>query len=212
MRMIRSLAILVMTILACCVAEAQTTNSQVFFRATVQDLVMLSSFSGKAIPAAVDPRYAMTVRIESVGSGVTNFTAGAVVTFAIHSPALLFAGEEAKGKTYDFSLLRQTENGKVRYFGLEIREKQPPKNQITREQAMALISRIHTNMTFAEISKVLAISPKDTPRMLNLGGITYFAQVGSFTVTLRFAYPDGPYSATNASNNLVLNDVPRLGN
>jgi hypothetical protein len=187
MRMIRSLAILVMTILACCVVEAQTTNSPVFFRATVQDLVMLSNFSGKAIPAAVDPRYAMTVRIESVGSGVTNFTAGAVVIFAIHSPALLFAGEEAKGKTYDFTLFGKTENGRIRYFDLEKQKKQPSTNQITREQAMALVSTIHTNMTFAEISKVLAISPNDTPRMLTHGGICYFAKVGSFTVELRFA-------------------------
>jgi hypothetical protein len=85
-------------------------------------------------------------------------------------------------------------------------------NQITREQAMALVSTIHTNMTFAEISKVLDISTNDTPRAFSHGGITYFAQVGSFAVALRFGYPDGPYSATNASNNSVLNDVSIVDN
>ncbi len=122
--MIRSLATLPIMMLACCVAETQHTNEQVSFRATVQDVVMLSSFSGAVIPVHVDPMFALTVRIESVASGITNFAAGSVVTFAIHSPSLLFAGEDTKGKTYDFWLSRRIENGKVRYSGLEIQRKQ----------------------------------------------------------------------------------------
>lgn len=125
--MIRSLAILAMTVLAGCMAEAPTSNTQVSFQATVQDVVMLSSYSGTVTPVAVDPRYALTVQIESVAPGVTNFAAGSVVTFAIHSPSRLFAGEEAKGKTYDFWLSQQTEKGQVRYFGLEIQRKQANK-------------------------------------------------------------------------------------
>jgi hypothetical protein len=122
--MIRSLAILAITTFVCCAAEAQQTNDQIHLRATVQDVVMLSSFSGTVTPVHRDPLFALTVRLESVTPAVTNFAAGSVVTFAIHSPSRLFAGEDAKGKTYDFSVRRETENGKMRYFELEIRKKQ----------------------------------------------------------------------------------------
>lgn len=122
--MIRSLAILAIAIFVCCEAEAQQTNDQIHLRATVQDVVILSSFSGTVTPVDIDPRFALTVRIESVTPAVTNFAAGSVVTFAIHSPARLFAEEDAKGKAYDFSVRRKTERGKMRFFELEIRKKQ----------------------------------------------------------------------------------------
>ncbi len=121
--MIRLLATLAMVLLACCAAEAQYTNA-IFFRAAVQDVVILSRFSGTVTPVAVDPMFALTVRIESVSPGVTNFAAGSVVTFAIHSPSRLFAGEDAKGKTYAFLLRCQTVKGNVRYSGLEVERKQ----------------------------------------------------------------------------------------
>ena len=122
--MIRSLAILFVTALTWCVAQAAHTTNQVSFRATVQDMVMLSSFSGTIIPVAVDPRYALTLRIESGVPGFPNITAGSVVTFAIHSPSLLFGDDDPKGKTYDFMLHRESQKGKLRYFGLEIQRKQ----------------------------------------------------------------------------------------
>jgi hypothetical protein len=67
------------------------------------------------------------VRIESVTPADTNFTVGSTVTFAIHSPSRLFLGEDAKGKTYDFSVRRMTEQGKTRYFQLEIRKEKADK-------------------------------------------------------------------------------------
>jgi hypothetical protein len=66
----------------------------------------------------------LTVRIESVGPAATNFTVGAVVAFAIHSPSLLFGEEAKKGKTYEFSVQREIKHGKTRYFGLKVEKVQ----------------------------------------------------------------------------------------
>jgi hypothetical protein len=73
------------------------------------------------------------MRIESVTPAVTNFTAGSKVTFAIHSPTKLFAGEDAKGKTYDFSVRHTTEQGKTRYFQLEIRKEKADEGAAMRD-------------------------------------------------------------------------------
>ena len=124
MRTFTQLTIFSTTMLACCAALAQHTNDEIYLRATVQDVVVISHFAGTLTPVDVDPRFALTVRIESATPGVTNFAAGSPVTFAIHSPSRLFAGEDAKGKSYDFLLRRQAEKGKVRYLDLEIRRKE----------------------------------------------------------------------------------------
>lgn len=115
--MIRFLAILAMSLFACSSVQAQSSNDEVHLRATVQAVVPLTHFSGKVIPVDFDPRFALTVRIESAIPAVTNFTAGSVVTFAIHSPSLLFGGAATNGKTYDFLLQRKIRNGETRFFG-----------------------------------------------------------------------------------------------
>ena len=101
-------------------AQARSTIDEIHMRATVQDVVLLTDLSGKVTPVDFDPRFAVTVRIESVGPAVTNFTVGAVVAFAIHSPSLLFGEEAKKGKTYDFSIQRKIKHGKTTYFGLKV--------------------------------------------------------------------------------------------
>jgi hypothetical protein len=122
--MIRSLAILAASLFACSAGQAQRTTEEVHLHATVQDIVLLSHFSGKITPVNFDPRFALTVRVESVIPATTNFTPGAVVAFAIHSPSMLFDGEAAIGKTYDFSLMREVEHGKTRFFGLRVEKAQ----------------------------------------------------------------------------------------
>ena len=92
-------------------------------RATVQDVVVLQQFTGTVVQAHFDPFFALTLRIESVTPPLTNFTKGSVVTFAIHSPSMLFAGETPKGKTLDFVLSRETQSGKKTVFGLEVERK-----------------------------------------------------------------------------------------
>jgi hypothetical protein len=105
-------------------SQARSTVDEIHMRATVQDVVLLTHFSGRVIPVDFDPRFALTVRIESVDPAATNFTVGAVVTFAIHSPSLLFEEEAKKGKTYDFSIQREIKHGKTRYFGLKVEKAQ----------------------------------------------------------------------------------------
>lgn len=118
--MIRLLSLAV-SLLACAPGQAQSTVDEVHLRGTVQDVVMLTDFSGKVIQVDFDPRFALTVRIESVDPAVDSFTTGTVVAFAIHSPALLFGADDAKAKTYDFSVRRKIKHGKPRYFGLKPR-------------------------------------------------------------------------------------------
>jgi len=95
-------------------------KQKIHLRATVHDVVPLTDFSGKVTLVDFDPKFALTVRIESVDPAVSGFAAGAVISFAIHSPALLFREDVTKGKTYDFSLEREIEHGKVRFFGLKV--------------------------------------------------------------------------------------------
>jgi hypothetical protein len=120
--MVRSLAILAMSLWFCITAEAQGASDEVRLRATVLAVELLADFSGVATPVDFDPRFALTVRIESAVPAVTNFRAGTVVTLAVHSPSLTFAGEPVKGKTYSFLLHRNSEDGKTRFSGLRVRE------------------------------------------------------------------------------------------
>jgi hypothetical protein len=116
--MLRFLAILAMSLSACAQGQAQSTNDEIHLRATVQAVVPLTKFSGQVTAIDVDPRFALTLRIESAVPVVANFSEGAVVALAIHSPSLLFEGESPNGKTYDFAVHRTMEDGKARFVGL----------------------------------------------------------------------------------------------
>jgi hypothetical protein len=118
--MLRTLVILAIALQRGNAGQAQDTHDEIYLRATVQAVVPLADFSGSITPVDRDPRFALTVRIDSVVPVVVKFSEGAVVTFAIHSPWLLFAGEPTKGETYDFSLGRKNENGKTSFAGLTV--------------------------------------------------------------------------------------------
>lgn len=118
--MIRFLATFALSLLASIPGQTQNTKDEVHLRATLQDVAPLAGFSGQIIPVDFDPRFALTVRIQSVDPAVGSFTAEAVVAFAIHSPALLFGEDATNGKTYDFSLQREIKHGKTRFFGLKV--------------------------------------------------------------------------------------------
>ena len=101
-------------------SHAQNSNDEIHIRATVQAVVPLASFSGQVTSVDVDPRFALTVHVESVIPAVPNFPQGAVVTWAIHSPTLLFAGEPTRGKTYNFSVHRTLEGGNTKFLDLTV--------------------------------------------------------------------------------------------
>lgn len=110
--------IFALSLLACLAGQTQSTRDEVRLRATVQAVVPLTSFAGPVTPVGVDPRFALTVRIVSIDPSIVNFSASTVVTFAIHSPSVLFGGESVKGKTYDFVLNQESGDGKLRFSGL----------------------------------------------------------------------------------------------
>ena len=78
-------------------AAAQAKVNEVHLRAKVEAVVPLTSFSGQVTPIDINPRFALTLRVERVEPVVKEFVPGALITFAIHSPALLFAGDPSKG-------------------------------------------------------------------------------------------------------------------
>ena len=71
-----------------------------------------------------DPRFALALRIKSADPATNELAPGSVITFGIHSPSHLFAGEDAKAKTWEFILRCRTENGKTHYVALEVRSHQ----------------------------------------------------------------------------------------
>jgi hypothetical protein len=100
------------------VVPPQCTGEQISLRAAVVAVVPLADFSGAVTPVDSDPRFALTMLVESAAPTVAEFHQGSVVTFAIHSPALLFGNREVPGKTYDFLLHRWFCGGKVKFSGL----------------------------------------------------------------------------------------------
>ena len=114
------LAILAFSICTGLAVNAESAKDEIHLRATVQSVRYIGNFSGVVIPVHFDPGFALTVRIESADPAISNFPEGAVVTFAIHSPSQLFRGKAEKGKTYNFVLHRVIENGKARFFGLQL--------------------------------------------------------------------------------------------
>jgi len=104
--------------------QTQNARNEIHLRAIVLNVVPLTDFSGEITPVDFDPRFALTVRIESIDPSVGSFTLGAVVAFAIHSKALLFGEDATKGKTYNFSLQREIKHGKTRFFDLKVEKVQ----------------------------------------------------------------------------------------
>jgi hypothetical protein len=109
----RLLAILAASLLSCSAAEAQITNivsanEVVRLHLTVLHVNSLCGFTGPLTPTSdLDPRYALTVRIDSTVPAITNLESGTAITFAVHSPALFLGGGAEKGKSYDISMPRK---------------------------------------------------------------------------------------------------------
>jgi hypothetical protein len=125
-RMSRFILILCLSLISGKAAESRSSPQPVRLAGVVQNLTPLSSFCGRVVAVDTDPRYALTMRLESV-TGATNFAAGQIVTFAIHSASKLFSGEPTKGKTYQMELDRRVDHGKVIFSGLRLRAANQPR-------------------------------------------------------------------------------------
>ncbi len=117
--MCRILFVLSIALATSSLGQSQATHD-IDLRATVEAIVPLADFAGSVIPVASDPRFAMTLRVESVTPVVASFSKGTSVTLAIHSPSQVFAGDATTGMAYDFSLDRKVENGKTIFSGLTV--------------------------------------------------------------------------------------------
>jgi hypothetical protein len=127
-------SILLLSANACWASDQQQDTVERFkLRAKVQDVTLLRQFAGTVVETHFDPRYALTLRVESMTPPLATYTNGAIVTFAIHSPSRLFAGEVPKGKTVDFMLSRQEKAGSAAAWMLEVeRTAQPFQSETNR--------------------------------------------------------------------------------
>lgn len=103
---------------AACAQEPTVLKDQsdhIRLKARVLATVPVDSFNGQLISTDFKPSFAVTLRIESIDLKVDELVPGAVVTFGIHSPALLFGTERTKGRSYAFCLERKEANGKVEF-------------------------------------------------------------------------------------------------
>lgn len=82
-------------------------------RAKVLAIVPVDGYSGTLVSTSFDPRFAVTLRIESIDPKVAELVPGTITTFGIHSPTLLFLAEKPKGRSYALCLDRKEVNGKV---------------------------------------------------------------------------------------------------
>jgi hypothetical protein len=109
--------LLLMGFAAC--AQGQTVlnmeSDHIRLKARVLATVPVDSFNGKLISTTLKPSFAVTLRIESIDPKIDELVPGGVVTFGIHSPALLFSNEQTKGRSYAFCLERKAVNGKTEF-------------------------------------------------------------------------------------------------
>ncbi len=87
----------------------QLASSQeiiIHFTGTVKSINLLGKKKVLIIPVHFDPRYALTLHIDSVQEEKVPLEASNTKVFGIHSPSKLFAEprEQAIGKTYDFEV------------------------------------------------------------------------------------------------------------
>jgi|SRR5271165_1921172 len=104
-------------------ASVQAESYEVHLTAIVEEVVPLTDFSGEVILVDIDPRFALTLRVESVEPPVEEFVSRTEVTLAVHSPSLLFAGTPTKGGTYNFYILRKSDDSRPQFFGLRVGKK-----------------------------------------------------------------------------------------
>jgi len=105
--------VIVAALLSFCISHAEgtnsvTTNDLVRLRVTVVDSFPIKEFHGSLFSTSdVDPRFALTLRIDSCVPAITNLKSGTVVTFAVHSPSLFLNGKAEKGRTNEITMLRR---------------------------------------------------------------------------------------------------------
>jgi hypothetical protein len=109
----RFLLLFAVTLLVSWTAKGESTNNVatndvVKLRVTVMDVVPLRGFTGPLTPTTdFDPRFALTVRIDSCRPAVTNLKSGTVVTLAAHSPSRFLGGSAEKGKVREITIPRK---------------------------------------------------------------------------------------------------------
>jgi hypothetical protein len=98
--------------------DSQQAGNPVVLVAGVEAVTPLTAFSGKVTPVDSDPRFAVTLRIQSTVPVAKELPLAGTVTFGVHSPSLLFAGDPTVGRSYIFTARQIIKNGRSTFTGL----------------------------------------------------------------------------------------------
>ena len=98
--------------------DSQQASSPIVLVASVEAVIPLAAFSGKVTPVHSDPRFALTLRIQSTVPVVKELPLAGTVTFGVHSPSLLFTADPKVGQSYIFSTRQVIKNGRSTFTGL----------------------------------------------------------------------------------------------
>lgn len=95
-------------------------KTSITFTGTVKSIELLGKRELEVTPVDLDPKFAVTVHLESVTPPEAPIKEGADVVFAIHSPARLFRGGEGSviGKKYHFKVIWEQVNNRSRFSRL----------------------------------------------------------------------------------------------
>ena len=102
----------------CAARERGADAVRTEFKARIESISPLTTYSGKVVPVSVDPRFAMTVVLLEPVPEWTCKT-GEVVTLAIHSPSHLFGADEFLNQPYQIRLHGKRAESRGAYFYIE---------------------------------------------------------------------------------------------
>ena len=98
----------------------------VTFVGTVQWINMLRARQPVGLCVSFDPRFALSVHVDSITEGPAPFESQTDVVLSIHSPARLFAEsqENVIGKTYLFRLRGKRTGTRTRFYSISAQRRQ----------------------------------------------------------------------------------------
>ncbi len=104
------------------------------FNAKVEWIEMAGKRDAEVVPIGIDAHWLVGIEILSIEKSAKPFDKKGKEILLIHSPAILFAGDEkAPGETYSFKVLGNMRNGRPEFYCVEAQEnksnKSPEKKQ-----------------------------------------------------------------------------------
>lgn len=132
----KTIAIIVVTLALSCYAQAQQKHEsktpppskepgiEARFTAKVEWIELEGKREAEVIPVGVDPHWLIGINILSVETPVKPFDKKGKIILLIHSPAILFDGDEeaAPGRTYSFKVVGAMRDKRPEFYHIQAQE------------------------------------------------------------------------------------------